>query len=112
MIGCLMLALFLMAFCMVANRISGSVLTAPMLFVGVRRNSRAAWARSRRRNKGRPASRGRNRVDHTSVPRCRQIDQAALLKRRVCPARMLAIGLPLGFLLGTALNWALLPEWP
>ena len=41
-----------------------------------------------------------------------QIDVTALKNNHVWPARMLLIGLPLGFLIGTAIGWILLPGWP
>ena len=41
-----------------------------------------------------------------------QIDQRALVRRRIWPARMLLIGLPLAFVLGAVAAWLLLPGWP
>lgn len=112
MTGYLAIAVFLVAFCMVANRLSRTIVTAPMVFLAL----------------------GALLAQLDLVPRAAseealhvvaeialvvllfldaaQIDQRALLKRRVWPFRMLVIGLPLGFLIGTGLGLILLPGWP
>lgn len=41
-----------------------------------------------------------------------QIDFDELRKRHVWPVRMLAYGLPLSVVLGTAVAWLFLPDWP
>lgn len=112
MLGYLIIAMFLMAFCMVANRLSTSVLTAPMLFIGFGLLVGTFGLI--------PVSQAELTLHIVAEAAlivllfldAAQIDQTALLKRRVWPARMLAVGLPLGFLLGTAMGWLLLPGWP
>lgn len=108
----LILAVFLMAFCLVAKKLSGTILTAPMIFIGL----------------GVLASFGGFVPEHGSETTLHvvaeitlivllfldaaKIDVTALRKKYVWPARMLLIGLPLGFLIGTALGWIFLPGWP
>ncbi|WP_224814147.1 sodium:proton antiporter [Hasllibacter sp. MH4015] len=110
--GYLIIAMFLMAFCMVANRLSRTILTAPMVFLGF--GLLVAQL-------GMVPEAGSEAALHIVAEvalivllflDAAQIDQRALLRRRVWPVRMLAIGLPLGFLLGTALGLILLPGWP
>ncbi len=112
MTGYLMITAFLVMFCMVANRLSRSVLTAPMVFLGF--GTVLAML-------GMVPEEGSEEVLHTVAEialvvllflDAAQIDQRALLQRRVWPFRMLLIGLPLGFLLGIALGWLVLPGWP
>lgn len=112
MLGYLTIAGFLVAFCMVANRLASSVITAPMVFLGF--GALVSYL-------GLLPEKGTEATLHIIAEialiillflDAAKIDQAALLKRRVWPARMLAIGLPLGFLLGTGLGWILLPAWP
>ncbi len=112
MIGYLTIAGFLVAFCMVANRLSRTVLTAPMVFLGFGALV-AKWNIL-------PAE-GSEEALHVIAEialivllflDAAKIDQSALLKRRVWPVRMLFIGMPLAFLLGTALGLLVLPGWP
>ncbi len=108
----LLIAGFLVGFCMIANRLASTILTAPMVFLGF--GAAVALADMLPEN-------GTEETLHTVAEialivllflDAAQIDQKALLKRRVWPARMLAIGLPLAFLLGTALGLLLFPGWP
>ncbi len=112
MLGYLTIAGFLVGFCMIANRLAASVVTAPMVFLGFGALIAAT---------GLLPEAGSEETLHLLAEvalivllflDAAQIDQAALLKRSVWPARMLAIGLPLGFLFGTAVGWILLPGWP
>lgn len=112
MAGYLTIAAFLVAFCMVANRLSRTIFTAPMIFLGF-----GALVSQF----GMVPEAGSEAALHVVAEialvvllflDAAQIDQWALLKRRVWPFRMLAIGLPLGFLLGVGLGWILLPGWP
>jgi NhaP-type Na+/H+ or K+/H+ antiporter len=109
--GYLVIAVFLACFCMVANRLSSSILTAPMVFLGF--GVLVAEA-------GLLPAEGTETSLHIVAETAlvillfldaAQIDQAALFRRAVWPARMLAIGLPLGFLLGTVLGWLVLAGW-
>ncbi|MDJ0629126.1 MAG: cation:proton antiporter [Rhodobacter sp.] len=112
MIGYLTLAAFLMAFCMIANRLADSIVTAPMVFLGFGVLLSLI---------GLVPAEGSEAALHLVAEialivllflDAAQIDQRALFRRNVWPVRMLAIGVPLGFLLGAALGWALLPGWP
>lgn len=112
MIGYLTISGFLVAFCMVANRLSRTVLTAPMVFLGFGALV-AEWNIL-------PAE-GTEEALHVVAEvalivllflDAAKIDQSALLKRRVWPMRMLFIGMPLAFLFGTALGLLALPGWP
>ncbi|MEM8851892.1 MAG: cation:proton antiporter [Pseudomonadota bacterium] len=112
MFGYLMIAAFLVMFCMVAHRLSRTVITAPMVFLGF--GVMLAQV-------GMVPEEGSEEVLHLVAEialvvllflDAAQIDQRALLRRRVWPLRMLVIGLPLGFVFGVALGWLLLPGWP
>ena len=111
-LGYLTMAAFLVVFCMIANRLTSSLVTAPMVFLGF-----GALISEL----GLMPPEGTEATLHLLAEialivllflDAAQTDQRALLRRRVWPARMLAIGLPLGFLFGTALGWLLLPDWP
>ena len=110
--GYLAIAAFFLAFCMVANRLSTTVITAPMVFLGFG---------TLLSQTGLLPLDGLDALLHTVAEialivllflDAAQIDQAALLKRSVWPTRMLAFGLPLAFLLGTGLGLLALPGWP
>ena len=97
MLGYLLIAGFLVAFCMVANRLSNSIVTAPMIFLGFGVLTEKA---------GLLPEAGTEAALHVVAEvaliillflDAAQIDQSALFKRRVWPARMLAVGLPLAF---------------
>lgn len=107
-----MIAVFLVAFSMVANRLSRTVLTAPMLFLGFGALV-ARW--------GLLPAEGSKEALHVLAEialivllflDAAKIDQTALLRRRVWPARMLVIGMPLAFVFGTAFGLLVLPGWP
>ena len=106
------IAVFVSAFCMVANRLSTTIVTAPMVFLGFG----ALLAQTNLLS-----SNGLEATLHTVAEialiillflDASQIDQAALWRRRVWPARMLAFGFPLAFILGTVLGALMLSGWP
>ena len=112
MLGYLTIAGFFVAYCMLAHRLSTTMLTAPMVFLGV--GALIAQA-------GLLPEAGSESALHVVAEialivllflDAAQIDQAALLKRRVWPTRMLLVGLPTAFFLGTVLGLVILPEWP
>lgn len=112
MIGYLIIAGFLVGFCMIAQRLSGTVLTAPMVFLGFG----VLMA-----DRGILPVAGTEETLHIIAEitlvvllflDAAKIDQAALIRRRVWPARMLAVGLPLAFVLGTGLGIVFFPGWP
>ncbi|MEM1429719.1 MAG: cation:proton antiporter [Pseudomonadota bacterium] len=112
MLGYLTITAFLLAFCMVAKRLSSTVVTAPMIFLSL-----GAIVGETGMVPGAASEATLHVVAEVALIvllflDAAQIDQQALLRRRVWPARMLAIGLPLGFLIGIVAGWLLLPGWP
>lgn len=108
----LLIAMFLAAYCLLAERLKSTVLTAPMLCLGF-----GALISEM----GMMPETGGKEVLHLVAETAlvvllfldaAQIDQRALVRRRIWPARMLLIGLPLAFVLGTVAAWILLPGWP
>ncbi len=110
--GLLLLALFTAAYCMVGRRLTSTVLTAPMLFIGFGFLLSTTGL-----------------MDHAAAEAilhvvaevaliillfldAAQIDLRALRDRHVWPVRMLLIGLPLSILIGTIAAAVLLPGWP
>ncbi|WP_425093648.1 cation:proton antiporter [Tropicimonas sp. S265A] len=112
MLGYLTIAACLGLFCMVANRLESTVITAPMVFLGL-----GALVASLGVMPAEGSEATLHIVAETALVvllflDAAKIDQAALLKRRVWPARMLGIGLPLAFALGAVAAWVVLPGWP
>ncbi|MEM6587869.1 MAG: cation:proton antiporter [Pseudomonadota bacterium] len=112
MINYLAITGFLLAFCMIAKRLERTILTAPMLFLGfgvvVAQFGMLPFD---------DAEAMLHLVAEVALIillflDAAQIDQNALLKRSVWPARMLFVGLPLAFLIGTGAAWLALPGWP
>jgi NhaP-type Na+/H+ or K+/H+ antiporter len=112
MMGLLLLALFTVAFSMVANRLSSTVLTAPMLFIAF------GYLLS---ETGIMPAEGAEGTLHLVAEialivllflDAAQIDLATLRKRHVWPVRMLVIGLPLSLVFGTIAAAPFLPGWP
>ncbi len=110
--GYLTIAMFFMVFAMLAQRLSRTILTAPMLFLGF-----GAVVSEFSMLPPEFSERALHVVAETALVvllflDAAQIDQRALVKRNVWPARMLALGLPLAFIFGVALAWLVLPGWP
>ena len=112
MLAYLLGAMFLAGFCMVANRLASTMLTAPMVFLGL--GALMAYLDI-------VPTQGSEAALHLVAEvaliillflDAAQIDGPALLRRRVWPVRMLLVVLPLGFLLGVAAGLMVLPEWP
>ncbi len=110
--GFLLLTLFVVAFSMIAKRLTTTILTAPMLFIGF------GYLLS-----------GMELLDHQQAESAlhlvaevaliillfldaAQINLKALRERHVWPVRMLGLGLPLTLALGTLAAWPFLPGWP
>ncbi len=110
--GLLLLALFTVAFSMVANRLSSTVLTAPMLFIGFGLLLSETGLMSREGAEGTLHVVAEITLIVLLFLDAAQIDLATLRKRHVWPVRMLVIGLPLSLLLGTLALALLLPGWP
>ena len=111
MLGYLIVGVFLFAFCLIANRLSRTLLTAPLVFIafGLLVSETGFLPPG-----GTEAS--LHLVAEIALIvllfiDAAKIDQQALLKRNVWPARMLAIGLPVGFVLGTLVGLLLFPGW-
>ncbi len=111
-IGLLILTIFGAGFAMLANRVSSTMLTAPMVFIAF------GFALSHT-----------GLFPHSSTEHllhivaevalilllfldAAQIDLRALRRRHVWPVRMLVFGLPLSIALGTFAAWLFLPHWP
>ncbi len=112
MTGLLLLALFTVAFSMVANRLKSTVLTAPMLYIGFGLLLALTGLMPRQ---------GTEQTLHVVAEialivllflDAAQIDLMTLRRRHIWPVRMLLIGLPLSLLLGTLAAAPFLPGWP
>ena len=112
MLAYLTLALFLTGFCMIAHRLSRTVVTAPMVFLGLGVGLHAT---------GMVPQHGTEASLHVVAEvalivllflDAAQIDARELRSRFVWPVRMLGIGLPLALVFGTVVGLLLLPGWP
>ena len=106
------LAVFLAGFCLVAHRLDTTIITAPMVFLGA--GTALGYAGLMPELATELAL---HRIAEIALVvllflDAAKIDAIELRRRHVWPARMLLIGLPLGFVLGTGLGWFLLPGWP
>ena len=111
-IGLLLLAMFTLAYTMVAKRLSSTIVTEPMLFIGFGfLLSKTGWM---------PQGEAEEMLHLTAEVAlilllffdAAQTDLGALRRRHVWPVRMLLIGLPLAIILGTLSAWLLFPAWP
>lgn len=109
--GLLLLFMFTLAYTMVARRLSSTVVTAPMLFIGFGfLLSQTGWM---------PQGEAEEMLHLTAEVAlilllffdAAQTDLRALRRRHVWPVRMLLIGLPLAIILGTLSAWLLFPGW-
>ncbi|MDA7949174.1 MAG: cation:proton antiporter [Hyphomicrobiaceae bacterium] len=108
----LLSAMFMLAYTMVAKRLSSTVLTAPMLFL--------AFGYLLSQTKLAPHAEVEQVLHITAEVAlvlllfldAAQTDFAALRRRHVWPQRMLLVGLPLAILFGAVAAWFLLPGWP
>jgi len=111
-IGLLLVAIFTASFCLIAHRLSSTLLTAPMVFLGFGYLLSTADVMP---------SGDAERLLHIVAEvaliillflDAAQIDLTALRRQHVWPVRMLAIGMPLAIVLGTLAAWPFLPTWP
>ena len=105
----LIIAVVLSAFCMMGKRLSTTVLTAPMIFLGF-----GVLVGEMQMLSGHQIAEALHVVAEVTLVillflDAAQIDVGALRTRFVWPARMLLIGLPLAFVLGTAAGSLILP---
>lgn len=112
MIGLLIVATFTAVFCLLAKRLSTTIITAPMLFIaaGVVMSTTDLLPEQ-----------GAEAALHIVAEialivllflDAAQIDLMTLRRRHIWPLRMLAIGLPLTIVFGVILAWPFLPDWP
>lgn len=111
-LGLLLLALFTVSFAMIAKRVSATVLTAPMLFLGFGYllSTTGLWPHGETEE-----------ILHLTAEialiillflDAAQIDLASLRRQHTWPSRMLVLGLPLSIALGTLAALPFLPGWP
>lgn len=111
-LGLFLTAIFTVLFALVANRLSKTIFTAPMIFLAV------GYTMSKTELLPNvEMEETLHLVAETTLIillflDAAQTDFSALKKRFVWPIRMLLIGLPLSILIGTLLAWPLLPGWP
>ncbi len=111
-IGLLILAVFAAGFTMIANRLSKTALTAPMVFIafGLMLSGADLFPHAE-------AEHILHIVAEVALILllfldAAQIDSMALRQRHVWPVRMLVVGLPLSIALGTLAALLFLPSWP
>jgi NhaP-type Na+/H+ or K+/H+ antiporter len=111
-VGLLIITLFIAAFSMLAKRLSTTIFTAPMIFLGF------GYLLSKLELI--PAIEMQGALHLVAEVAlilllfldAAKIDIFALKKDFVCPTRMLLVGLPLGMLIGTVFIWFMLLSWP
>ena len=108
----LVIAGFLLAFCMIANRLARSIVTAPMVFLGFGVLITLTGMKPEFVTEETLHLVAEIALIILLFLDAAQIDQKALIKRNTWPRRMLLLGLPLAFLFGTGAGMVLLPGWP
>nr|WP_306269486.1 sodium:proton antiporter [Pararhizobium sp. IMCC3301] len=112
MTGLLLLALFTIAFSMLAKRLATTMVTAPMLFMAF------GYVLS---TTGTMPQAGAEEVLHIVAEialivllflDAAQINLTTLRQHHIWPQRMLIAGLPLSLVIGTLAAWPFLPGWP
>jgi NhaP-type Na+/H+ or K+/H+ antiporter len=108
----LILAIFVAGFCMIAKRLSATIVTAPMVFLafGFLMSETGMLDHE-------VAEKGLHIVAELALIvllflDAAQINLKALFKEHPWPMRMLLIGLPLSMVLGTFAAWVFMPGWP
>ena len=112
MTGLLLLALFTVAYSMVAKRLSSTIVTAPMLFIGF-----GVLMSETELVSIEGADAALHLVAEIALIvllflDAAQTDLVTLRKRHIWPLRMLTIGLPISLVLGTLVFFPLLAGWP
>lgn len=110
--GLLLIAIFVVAFTMIAERLSATVITAPMVFLGFGLALSGAGFF--------PAAEAEEALHLTAEIAlilllfldASQVNIAILRRKHTWPVRMLLVGLPASIALGTLALWPLLPGWP
>ncbi|WP_306259124.1 sodium:proton antiporter [Pararhizobium sp. IMCC21322] len=112
MIGLLVLALFTIAYSMLAKRLANTMVTAPMLFLGF-----GFFLSTTELMPKAGAEEALHLVAELALIvllflDAAQINLKILRQHHVWPLRMLAVGLPLSLVIGTLAAWPFLPGWP
>ncbi len=110
--GLFLIAAFTVGFSMIARRLSSTVLTAPMVFIG--------FGFLLAQTEMMPHAEAETVLHLVAEVAlilllfldAAQINLKVLRKRHIWPLRMLTIGLPLSIALGTLAAWPFLPGWP
>ncbi|MEM8651445.1 MAG: cation:proton antiporter [Pseudomonadota bacterium] len=110
--GLLTITFFTAMFSMVAKRLSKTVVTAPMIFLGFGYLLASLELLSADQMEETLHLVAEIALIILLFLDAAQTNVTALRKRFVWPARMLLIGLPLGLILGTISAWIFLPTWP
>jgi NhaP-type Na+/H+ or K+/H+ antiporter len=111
MAGLLLLALFTIAYSLLAKRLASTIVTAPMLFLGFGFLLSTTGLM--------PQAGAEQALDLVAELAliillfldAAQIDLKALRKHHIWPQRMLIIGMPLTLVIGTLAAWPFLPGW-
>lgn len=110
--GLFVLALFTVCFAMVARRLTNTMVTAPMVFMALGLLLSKTGLLPHKEAEASLHLVAEIALIVLLFLDAAQIDLTALRKRHVWPVRMLAIGLPLTIVLGTAAAFPFLPGWP
>ena len=111
MSGLIIVSFVTAAYCLLAVRLSRTILTAPMLFLALG----AGLSET-----GLLSAQGIEDLLHPVAEvalvillflDAAQTDLNSLKRRHIWPQRMLLVGLPLAILFGTLAGWVLMPEW-
>ena len=110
--GLLILTTFTVAFAMVAKRLSGTIVTAPMVFLAL-----GVFLSTTGYLPSQEMEKALHLVAEVALVvllflDAAQTDLSALRRRHVWPVRMLFVGLPLMLILGTLAAYPFLPGWP
>lgn len=111
-IGLLILAVSTVGYCMIAKRLSVTVLTAPMIFIALGYLLAQTGLLTHVEAEASLHLVAEIALILLLFLDAAQIDLSALRDRHVWPVRMLVIGLPLALALGTLAALPFLPGWP
>lgn len=112
MTGLMIVCMVVMAFCMLGQRLSQTIITAPMLFLALGALIATSGLLSHEQAEVLLHPVAEIALVILLFLDAAQTDLHALRKRRIWPARMLAIGLPLAVVFGAAAGALFLPGWP
>ena len=108
----LLIAMFLMAFCLLGQWFTRTIVTAPMLALGF--GTLLAWGDlvPEQITKSHLHVLAEISLVILLFLDAARIDIRGLLRRHTWPLRTLLLGMPLAFLGGTVICWLLFPDWP